>query len=266
MQQLVNTEISLNCFQSHGIYFPPIVVSLAKEAILGWDSAFHLPWINLPANPNHKGCNLFIQYKLASLLETESAGEFSFWEMAYYRFQIPHESKDPITGAFILDYHQFASLKSLADINYPVYYVTNSVVFEKDLLQLARSLKLGDSCSWFSVADISANHRYVSFSNRSDHGLLHSEPEKIAKKSFESIVESINSEGQEKTDFSSDFKYLRTIIDEFEKRTEVSTEFRLDNSLEKINNRIPDEFRPQFKARLIASRLNYYFGLQWFKF
>ncbi|MDI7191250.1 hypothetical protein [Leptospira santarosai] len=215
---------------------------------------------------NHKGCNLFIQYKLASLLQTERAEEYKYWETAYYRFQIPHESYDRITGDHYFDFHQFNSLKKLANEDYPVFYVANSVILEKELLDCARAQNLRESCSWFSVADISDNHRYLSFVDGDGHGLLHSEPVKIAKKPFVSIVESIDNGSQEKTNVSTDIKYLRTVIEDFENRTEVSSEFRLNYAFDQISNRIPDEIRSQIKVRIIASRLYSYFGLQWLKF
>lgn len=265
LQQLVNTEISISRLQSHGDYYPAIVVSLTNEATLGWDSAFHLPWIPIPANPNHRGCNLFIQYKLADLLESERAGQFQFWETEYLRFQIPHESKNPNSGQYELDFHQFTALRALANQSYPVFYVSNSVVYEQQLLTLARARTLSDSCAWFDVTGIADEHRYLTYTPASNHGFLHSDPISVPKTSFAKFKQSI-AENQEKTSWEQDIKHIQPQIVEFERLTEVPAEFRIEAAIDQYREQGAEQVLSYLTVRLLASRLHSYFGVHWHKF
>ena len=67
LQQLVNTEITMHLFSKEGKIYIPNIVSLIQENRLGWDTAFYFPWLTPPPNPNHRGYNFFIQYKLSKL-------------------------------------------------------------------------------------------------------------------------------------------------------------------------------------------------------
>jgi hypothetical protein len=107
LQQLVNTEITMNLFSKEGKIYIPNIVNLIQENSLGWDTAFYFLWLTAPPNPIHRGCNFFIQYKLSNLIEGHRAKEWIYWRKPYLRFKIPYPTKDKITKISIDDYNQF---------------------------------------------------------------------------------------------------------------------------------------------------------------
>ncbi len=127
LQQAVNSAYIRYLFETRGNWVFANVPSLFDEFNLGWDSAFYFPWLpQLPAD-DHEGCNFFLQYKLSGHLTSAGAKEWSFWNNEYFRFKIPHSTRNA-SGTFLDDYHQWDRLKELANLNYPTFYVTNSTL------------------------------------------------------------------------------------------------------------------------------------------
>ena len=105
LQQAANTAFIRRVFESHGYWPFAYVPSLFAEFDLGWDTAFHLPWLPHMPSPNDEGCNFFLQYKLSGELTSQGAKEWSHWGAGYFRFKIPHSTRDA-SGSFVDDYHQ----------------------------------------------------------------------------------------------------------------------------------------------------------------
>ena len=158
LQQFVNTEITMQLYLHKKILINPTIVSLVKEYKLWWDTAFNFPWLLVPKNPDHKGCNFFIQYKLSELIEGHRGKEWSYWNMPYLRFQIPYSTKDNNNLSFD-DYHQFDCLKDLANQDYYVFYATNHVVKDNELFNIAATQHLLDEIPFLDVSKISGRHK-----------------------------------------------------------------------------------------------------------
>jgi hypothetical protein len=141
LQQAVNTAFIRYVLEKHGIWVFANIPSLIDEFDLGWDSAFHFPWLPHLPQPDHQGSNFFIQYKLSGELTSPGAKEWQHWNSAYFRFKIPHSTKDS-TGSFVDDYHQWDRLKELANQNYPTFYATNSTL---TLMRLATPPMMKDT-------------------------------------------------------------------------------------------------------------------------
>lgn len=167
-------------FRAHGVWLFAHVPSLIAEFDLGWDTAFHFPWLpNLPSS-NDEGANFFLQYKLSGELTSRGALEWSSWNSAYFRFKIPHSTRDP-SGIFIDDYHQWERLKALAEKDYPTFYATNSTLHKSDLQSQLRGGTLLDNVAALDVQGVSDQHKHVSFTPTSPHFLLHSEKQESGK-------------------------------------------------------------------------------------
>lgn len=160
LQQVCNIEI----FKMLGGNNYPIIPNLVEEKGLGWDTGFIINGGKIPA-PDQKGCNLFIQYKLAYHVERSNGGQYSSWGKPYYRFQIPHNHSD---------YHQYDILRKLCQRGFPVLYIANSVSTIGELANANHSL---DS---FTAAvrldDIPEYHKYITYTQDSAHVKLHSKP------------------------------------------------------------------------------------------
>lgn len=105
LQQAVNTAFIRKVVEHHGYWAFAHVPSLLAEFDLGWDTAFNLPWLPYMPSPNDEGCNFFLQYKLSGQLTSQGAKEWSHWGEEYFRFKIPHSTRDA-SGAFTDDFHQ----------------------------------------------------------------------------------------------------------------------------------------------------------------
>jgi hypothetical protein len=186
LQQCVNTEITNRLLLSGNVFVLAVVLTLPEEAILGWDSAFYLPWLANAPSQVHRGCNFFIQYKLSVLYEGISATQYDCWDEPYFRFKIPHTMKSG--KRYVSDYHQFEALRKLANAHYPVFYATNHVLLREELFQLAADRRLLDEIPLLDVAPLRKHHRFVTFTEASHHFLLHSDPKKFGKANAE-IVE-----------------------------------------------------------------------------
>jgi hypothetical protein len=183
LQQAANTAFIRRIVDHHGVWAFAHVPSLIAEFDLGWDTAFHLPWFPHTPSASDEGCNFFLQYKLSSELTSPGAKEWPHWGEEYLRFKIPHSTRDS-SGQFIDDYHQWESLKALADKGYPTFYATNSTLHK---VQLQNSLTAGTLLDYVPLLDvrgIAALHKHVTFAAAAGIFALHSEKEEARKLSF----------------------------------------------------------------------------------
>lgn len=193
LQQSINTAIIRRILELHGSWYPAFVPSLPEELLLGWDTAFSLPWLRYAPHPDHKGCNMFLQYKLADRLTTPNAKEWNDWGCEYYRFTIPHNTQDA-SGQYFKDFHQWDRLKALANQSYPTYYATNSFLLCSVLHNLETAGILLDHIPFLDVRITPDGHHHVTFTETSFHFYLHSKKEKQKKLSFAMLVEQIQNE------------------------------------------------------------------------
>ena len=155
----------------------PIIPSLAQEWELGWDSGFIIGGSPTPA-PDQKGCNFFIQYKLAKLLEGPQSGQFQYWSEPYFGFQIPHGKRDE--GWYYNDYHQYHRLKALSQRGYLALYISNSVTNVQHLFEISVN-GLDAITAAVNLSDINGTHKFITYTAASSHVMLHSEPVKAPK-------------------------------------------------------------------------------------
>ncbi len=242
--------------------YPPIIVSLSEEFFLGWDTGFYFPWLSQPPHPDHRGCNFFIQYKLSELIEGSRGREYSIWRHPYLRFYISYSTKSQVTGRYIYDYNQFNNLKDLADQGYFVFYSTNHVVHDHELLQLATSNVLLDEIPFLDISMINNNHNKVTFTNDSSYFLLHSEPEKIPVTKWKQIYSILMK--KEGTMLSEDTKLLGDFILAFEKKMNIPEKSGFDADIQKISN-LPRDIRVISKAIIVSRYLRKYLDLYWYK-
>jgi hypothetical protein len=170
LQQEVTFSIYKYFQEKFNVDIDIIIPSLSDEVNLGWDSGFLHPYSNQPAY--QEGCNLFIQYKISEKLTTSRAAEWSEWGTEYFRFKIPHGKSD---------YHQWELLKKIADKNYPVFYVTNSVLDRYKLFEMRRNGCLLEHSPTLDIRLIN-KHKHVTFTDCSSDFKLHSFVE-ISRKS-----------------------------------------------------------------------------------
>lgn len=190
LQQSVNTAIIRRIFEIRGEWYSAFVQSLPEEFILGWDTAFYLPWIGHAPLPDHEGCNFFIQYKLSGQLTSQTANEWSNWNCDYYRFTIPHNTKNS-AGKYVKDFNQWDRLKALACLGYPTYYATNSFLLRDVLHGFERAGTLPDQIPFLDVRLAPNGHHHVTFTETSTHFFLHSKKEEQEKHSFSIISEQL---------------------------------------------------------------------------
>ncbi|BCM05891.1 hypothetical protein ACI2S5_24270 [Ralstonia nicotianae] len=187
LQQAVNGAFVRRVAESHGPWLFPVVPSLYAEFDLGWDTAFHLPWLPHPPARDHEGCNFFIQYKLSGELKSRGAKEWNHWREPYFRFKIPHRTRDE-SGNSLDDYHQWDRLKALANRDYPTFYATNSTLSRRVLQNAWEANTLLDQIPLLDVRTVNGQHRHVTFTVRSGAFLLHSETEEVKKLSFKNTL------------------------------------------------------------------------------
>ncbi len=190
LQQAVNTALIRKIFETRGEWTFANVPSLFDESDLGWDTAFHFSWLPYPPVDDHEGCNFFLQYKLSGQLTSAGAKQWPFWHSEYFRFKIPHSTRDA-NGSFVDDYHQWDRLKELADQNYPTFYATNSTLRKDDLRNESEEGTLLNSIPLLDVRLVINPHRLVSFTPDSTYFLLHSEQEEIEKITIPDAIEQI---------------------------------------------------------------------------
>lgn len=188
LQQAVNTAYIRHIFDVHGRWVFANVPSLFDEFDLGWDTAFHFPWLHYPPDDDHEGCNFFLQYKLSGQLTSAGAKEWPFWGSEYFRFKIPQSTRD-VSGTFVDDYHQWDRLKELADRNYPTFYATNSTLSKDELKSESKAGTLLNTIPMLDVRTVASLHKQVTFTPDSAHFLMHSEKEEVKKTSFADTIE-----------------------------------------------------------------------------
>jgi hypothetical protein len=172
------------------------VPSLPAEFTLGWDSAMYLPWLLCPANPEHMGCNFFVQYKLSVELNTPGAKEWSCWGTDYLRFKIPHSYHSHNAGGSD-DFHQWERLKALADQGYPTFYATNAVLTTSQLEARYTAGTLLDAVPLLDIRPVAQRHKHVTFVRGSADFLLHSDIEKRPLRSFAESLSLLSQERQQ---------------------------------------------------------------------
>lgn len=260
LQQLINTEVTMRIFIHGKIMCNPIVINLIEEHDLGWDTAFYFPWLFMPSNPNHRGCNFFIQYKLSTLWGSR-AGEYSDWGRPYLRFQIPYSKKDQTTKQYFYDYNQYNHLKNLANQGYYVFYATNHVTRANELLQIANSQHLLHEIPFLDISTIHGYHKKVTFTQDSSYFLLHTEPKKINIVRWKQIYSAVKED--EGTVFLEDVKFLKKFILKIEKDMKLS-EKSFYHGISKISD-MQSEKRVIAETIMILKYLKIYLNICWFR-
>ncbi|TDQ75489.1 hypothetical protein [Paraburkholderia silvatlantica] len=194
LQQAINSAYIRHVFETEGDWMFAHVPSLIDEHDLGWDSAFYFPWLRHLPHSYHNGCNFFIQYKLSGQLTSSGAKEWECWNEEYFRFKIPHSTKDA-AGKFFDDYHQWDCLKKLANQRYPTFYATNSTLSKDELQKSTKAGTLLDETPLLDVRSVKARHKHVTFTNTSESFLLHSDVEEAPQKPFRNLFSTLLEEG-----------------------------------------------------------------------
>ncbi len=159
----------------------PTVPSLAEEHYLGWDTGLVVGRDPVPA-PDQKGCNFFIQYKLAYVVEGPRGKQYIYWKKSYYRFEIPHIRRG--RNGYYEDYSQYYKLRALRSRGYPVVYISNAVIEVRRLVAEANR-NIDRVIAVIDVEDIKGPHRFVTYTEQSPYVLLHSEPVNTIRYSIE---------------------------------------------------------------------------------
>lgn len=255
LQQVINTEITLRILQERGVVTVPDIINLREEFGLGWDTAFHFPWLHLPPHPSHRGANFFIQYKLSNEIEGRKGKHYDKWNEPYLRFFIPHKDGNK------LDYHQYDRLKEIANNGYPVYYATNQVMYLDELKTLASQINLLDHTPFLNVNDINNYHKEVTFTRTSSHFLLHSEIEKVSKTTWESISKTENNifTLKEMLNFLS-----QILIREEKEIITDNNQISFINQYNRINSRDQGVIKTIRQANLVSFYLKLYLNLNWY--
>lgn len=249
LQQAVNSAYIRHIYETRGQWMFAHVPSLFDEFDLGWDSAFYFPWLYHPPENDHEGCNFFIQYKLSGQLTSAGAKQWEFWNSEYFRFKIPHSTRDA-NGTFIDDYHQWDRLKELAENNYPTFYATNSTLSKDEIITESNAGTLLNTIPMLDVRSVTSLHKLVTFTSSSRYFLMHSEKEKVKKHLFSNITEFLSEQSFEHPS-KSNTKLLK-ILSGMEKENES-----WHSEISKINQitdaPIPSRLRPWIKRSKIAN-------------
>jgi hypothetical protein len=256
LQQAANTAFIRRVFESHGYWAFAYVPSLFAEFDLGWDTAFHLPWLPHMPSPDDEGCNFFLQYKLSGELTSHGAKEWSHWGAEYFRFKIPHSTRDA-SGSFVDDYHQWDRLKILASKNYPTFYATNSTLSKAVLQSALQAGTLLDHIPLLDVRTVAGVHKHVTFTPASKIFLLHSEKEEAKKLSFASTL-GILAEGEQSSLRASADKLLR-ILKEMGGNEE---EWNRDLARSSVDQNLPQRVQPWVKHAFLASFVRKHVGAE----
>lgn len=256
LQQAVNTAYMRYIYETRGQWVFAHVPSLFDEFELGWDSAFYFPWIHHPLVDDHEGCNFFIQYKLSGQLTSSGAKQWEFWNSEYFRFKIPHSTRDA-NGTFIDDYHQWDRLKELADQNYPTFYATNATLSKNEIITESNAGSLLNSIPMLDVRSVANVHKLVTFTPDSSDFLMHSEKEEVKKHLFKNVEELFSEQPFERPSESN--AKLLNILSRMSEKDES-----WHSDLSKINQitdaPIPSRLRPWIKRSMIASFVRKHIG------
>lgn len=256
LQQAANTAFICRVFESHGYWSFAHVPSLFAEFDLGWDTAFHFPWLRYMPSPNDEGCNFFLQYKLSGELTSHGAKEWTHWGEEYFRFKIPHSTRDA-SGSFVDDYHQWYHLKALANKSYPTFYATNSTLSKAVLQSSLQAGTLLDHVPLLDVRTVAGMHKHVTFTPASNIFALHSEKEEAKKLSFASTF-SILAKGEQSSLQESSDKLL-LILNEMEKK-----DAEWDHDLAHLSGvqKLPQRVQPWVKHAFLASFVRKHVGAE----
>lgn len=175
-QQLFNNEFTNILF---GMGIQPIIPTPWQEYFLGWDTGYNMPNLGLPI-PSQKYCNLFLQYKLAEMIDDPRGGQWDHWNGPYLRFHIPHWKSPGHPGRKYPDFHQYHALRKIAEKGYPVFYVTNHTINLSELLKWANNRSIIDKCPALHVGYIDEEHLLATFIESSSHYFLHSQPKEVS--------------------------------------------------------------------------------------
>lgn len=247
LQQTVNTAFVRYVHEQCGGWLFAHVPSLFDEFDLGYDTAFYLPWLPHPPDAHQQGCNFFLQYKLSGILTSHGAGEWTHWGTEYFRFKIPHSTKDN-SGQFIDDYHQWDRLKTLADDGYPTFYATNSTLHKDVLRRAYEAGTLLDDIPLLDVRTMVTRHKHVTFTQSSAFFLLHSEREDAAKSSFSEALKMI--EKKSGTSVEASNKKLLRILKKMGEKDEA-----WNDDLAKIG-KMPKELPAPFESWILQAQIS----------
>jgi hypothetical protein len=256
LQQAANSAFIRRVFELCGCWNFALVPSLFAEFNLGWDTAFHLPWLQHMPSANDEGCNFFLQYKLSGELTSQGAKEWSHWGAEYFRFKIPHSTRDA-SGSFVDDYHQWDCLKALASMDYPTFYATNSTLSKAVLQSALQAGTLLDHVPLLDVRTIAGVHKHVTFTPASKNFALHSEKEEAKKLSFASTL-SVLAEGEQSSLRVSADK-LQRILTEMEGNDD---EWNRDLARSSLEQKLPQLVQPWVKHAFLASFVRKHMGVE----
>jgi hypothetical protein len=175
-QQWFNNEFA-NKLSGMGIQ--PIIPTPWQEYFWGWDTGYRMPNLGLPI-PSQKYCNLFLQYKLAEMIDDTRGGQWHHWNGPYLRFHIPHWKSPGHPGRKYPDFHQYYALRNLVNKGYPVFYVTNHTIDLLELLKWANLAIIIDKCPALHVGYINQEHFLATFIESSSRYFLHSQPKEVS--------------------------------------------------------------------------------------
>lgn len=256
LQQAANTAFIRRVLETHGCWSFAHVPSLFAEFDLGWDTAFLFPWLPHTPSADDEGCNFFLQYKLSGELTSPGAKEWSHWGAEYFRFKIPHSTRDA-SGSFVDDYHQWDRLKALASKNYPTFYATNSTLSKAVLQSALQADTLLDHVPLLDVRTVAGVHKHVTFTLASKVFALHSEKEEAKKLSFASTL-SLLAEGEQSSLRASADKLLRIL----KEMGESDEEWNRDLDRSSVDQNLPQLVRPWVKHAFLASFVRKHVGAE----
>lgn len=260
LQQAVNTAFIRRVVDLHGVWAFAHVPSLIAEFDLGWDTAFHLHWLPHVPSSDDEGCNFFLQYKLSGELTSPGAREWSHWGEPYFRFKIPHSTRDS-SGQFVDDYHQWERLKALANKAYPTFYATNSTLQKSALQNALQAGILLDRIPLLDVRTVAAEHKHVTFTSVSASAIfaLHSEKEEIKMLTFGSALELLAQSQQSSLEASS--KQLLTALKEVGENDE-SWQRDLSRISDPLEQALPTRSQGWVRQVLLASFVRKHLGAE----
>jgi len=261
LQQAANSAFIRAIAESHGKWLFAHILSLPDEFLYGWDTAFYLDWLPHSPNPDHAGCNFFVQYKLSNQYTSPGAGEWNFWKQEYFRYKIPHNAKD-VTGKYVDDYHQWDRLKALANKGYPTYYATNSTLDKSALTTAYEAGVLLNDVPLLDVRVVKGLHKHVTFTPTSGNFKLHSEFEELLAISFSAAIGSLREQPQ--VSIGQANERLLSVLFEMEQ-----TDERWSQDLSRINQSfsqvVPRRLLPWVKHQALRAFVKKHIGvdMQW---
>jgi hypothetical protein len=219
LQQLVNSEFGVR-LRRLGLRPIPIIPSLPEECKLGWDTGFYISRGNLPApSSDTEGCNLFIQYKLAIVIE-QRGRNFAYWGEPYFQYKMAYSKRN---NGYTYDYKQIQALFSLTQRGYPCFYIANETTELEDVIAWAESDRLISNCCIIDVRDMQGQHRFVTYTRGSDKCLLSSDTFEVQRvRTFDALIS--EAKMAKVTSLREDKESLKMILSDFkqwEKRVRV---------------------------------------------